>query len=100
MLGSLSGSALRAAHAPGWPTAGSAAAKPRQRRPGVMRALFPVLDLELGLLRACMIGNLDLQVLRADTLLELQVGAAPVIAVIRALAVEQHHQFVATGLQV
>src|ERR1700722_12939541 len=100
MLGSLSGSLLCAAQAAGRPTASSATAIPRDRRPSLMRASFPVLDLELGLLRARVIGDLELQVFGADAFFELQVGAASVIAVVGTLAVEQRHQLVRTGLEI
>src|ERR1039457_3498349 len=100
MLGSLSGSLLRAAHASGWPTASSATASPSNRRPGVMRALFPVLDFKLRLLRARVIGDLELEIFRAHALLESQVGAAPVSAIVRALAIEKRNQLVAAGLQI
>src|SRR5580692_2996320 len=100
MLGSLSGSLLRAAQAASGPSASSATASPRNRRPGLMRASFPVLDLELGLLRTRVIGDLQLQVFGADAFFELQVGAASVIAVVGALTVEQRYQLVRAGLEI
>src|SRR5580658_2009327 len=100
MLGSLLGSLLCAAQASGAPTAGRATASPTDWRTSLMRASFPVLDLELGLLRARAIGDLELQVFGADAFFEFQGGAASVIAVVRALAIEQRHQLVLAGLEI
>src|ERR1700683_3401148 len=100
MLGSLSGSLRRAAQTCDKPAASSAMASPRDRKPDLMCALFPILDLEFGLLRARVIGDLDLEVFGADALLEAQVGAASIIAFVRTLAVEQHHQLMCAGLEI
>src|SRR5262245_3103778 len=51
--------------------------------------LFPVLDRELRLRAALPVGDLELEVLRADTLLEFEIGAALVVALVRALAAEE-----------
>ena len=61
--------------APPRPRGGRHAPAAQQPVPGIgglrlMRALFPILDLELGLLRARVIGDLELQILGADALLE------------------------------
>src|SRR5580692_9186447 len=100
MLGSLSGSRCCAARSGARPAASSAVARPRDLRPALMCALFPVLDLEFRLLRARMIGDLDLEILGADTFLEPQIGTAPIVAFVGTLAVEQHHQLVCAGLEI
>src|ERR1700733_3830191 len=100
MLGSLSGSLRCAAWTGDRPAASSAVARPRCRRAHLMGALFPVLDLEFGLLRARVIGDLDLEIFGADAFFEPQIGAASIVAFVGTLAVEQHHQLVGAGLEI
>src|SRR6202035_1302807 len=65
-----------------------------------MRASVPIRDLEFGLLRTLMIGDLQFQILGTDALLKAEVGRAAVVACVRTLAVEESHQFMLAGLQV
>src|SRR5258708_31505066 len=62
--------------------------------------LLPVLDLEFWLLAARPIGNLQLQIFRTDALLELDRGAAAIVAIVRSLAAKQGHQFMGTGFEI
>src|SRR5579864_7257441 len=62
--------------------------------------LFPVLDLEFWLLGALMIGDLELEILRADALLEADVGRASIITLVRLFAVEQRDELVLARLEV
>src|SRR3954454_22420213 len=64
------------------------------------RGLFPVLDGELGLTLALAVGDLQFQVLRAHALLELEIGAALVVDIVRTLAREERHQLVVAHLEV
>src|SRR6202789_646873 len=100
MLGSLFGSGLRAACAGDRQTAAVSRprASPQLLRP--IRALFPILDFEFGLLRALVIGDLEFQILGTHTLFETDIGRAPVITIVRTLAVEERDQFVLTSLQI
>src|SRR5580698_7430936 len=100
MLGSLLGSGLRAACAGDRQSAAVSRprASPQLLRP--IRALFPILDFEFGLLRALVIGDLEFQILGTHALFETDVGRAPVIAIVWTLTVEERHQFVLSGLQV
>src|SRR5450755_1123833 len=61
---------------------------------------LPELDVELGLELAGRVLDAQLDVLRFGGLLELHVGAAPVVALMRALAGEVGDDLVLPGLQV
>src|SRR4051812_33813333 len=62
--------------------------------------LLPVLDFEFRLQLALPVGDLELEVLRADGLLELQVRATAVVEPVRPLAREQRDELVAAELEV
>src|ERR1043165_9102258 len=66
----------------------------------ILRLLFPVLDRKLRLRLALAVGDLELEVLGADALLELEVRAALVVAVVRALAFEERDELVLADLEV
>src|SRR5579863_4844480 len=100
MLGSLFGSGLRAACAGASHSAAASKPTTAPQALQLMAELFPVLDFEFGLLRTLVIGDLQLQVLRAHALLEADVGGAPVVALVRTLAVEECHQLMLAGLEV
>src|SRR5688500_6091226 len=84
-----------------WPNPWPAMWQQRQcARASTSRILFPGLDRELGLSLALAVGDLELEILRADALLELEIGAALVVALIGALAVEDRHELVLADLEV
>jgi hypothetical protein len=99
--GNFSGSWRRASAGAAPTTTATAAAIANQRfRTRPLKGLFPVLDLELRLLLALPVVDLQLQVLGADALLEGQARAALVIAIVRTLATEKSNQLVLAHLQV
>src|SRR5690606_928163 len=62
--------------------------------------LLPLHDDEFGLQPALAVGYLELDVLRADALLELERRAAPVRALVRPLPREERHELVLAGADV
>ena len=66
----------------------------------VLQASLPDLDVELGLQLAARVLDLQLDVLRAGFLGELQGRTALVVAVVRALAGEEGSERVFAGLEV
>src|ERR1700690_61825 len=64
------------------------------------RTSFPVFDRELWLVLRNLVGDFQFQILRADALVEVDRGAASVIALHRSLAGEKRHQLVLSDLQI
>src|SRR6185437_3706334 len=64
------------------------------------KELFPVLDLELRLLAALPVVDLQLEILGSDALLESDRRPALVVALARTLPAEERHQLVLTDFQV
>src|SRR6476646_8520895 len=64
------------------------------------RRSLPELDVELGLQLAGRVLDAKLDVLRFAGLLELDVGAAPVVALVRTIAGEEREQLVLAVLEV
>src|ERR1700722_7563903 len=99
MLGSLFGSLLRAACALGHPSA-ALSARAKARRLALIGMLFPILDFKFGLLRALVIGDLELQILRANTFLEANARRPAIGALVRSFAIEQCDQLVLAGSEI
>src|SRR5271169_2311873 len=64
------------------------------------RTSFPVFDRELWLVLRDLVGDFQFQILRAHALVEVDRGAASVIALQRSLASEECHQLVLADLQI
>src|SRR5581483_4995126 len=64
------------------------------------KALFPVLDLELRLLAALPVVDLQLEIFRSNAFLEFDGGATLVVALVRPLAAEEGDQLVLADLQI
>src|ERR1022692_808037 len=64
------------------------------------RTSFPVFDRELWLVLRSLVGDFQFQILRAHALVEVDGGAAFVIALHRSLAGEKCHQLVLSDLQI
>src|ERR1700757_2718735 len=97
---SFSGSCRRASAAPAAKHASRAAMSSARIEGRRVKGLFPVLDLELRLELALPVVDLELEILRADALLEAQRSATPVGARVGAAAAEEGHQLVRTDLEI
>src|SRR5688572_11226489 len=63
-------------------------------------SLFPVLAREFRRRPALAIGDLELEILRADALLELDVGGALVVECVRAVAAQERDQRMLADLEI
>ena len=69
-------------------------------RSTVTRLIIPSLDRELGLMLRNLVGDLQFEILGANALVEIDRGAAPVVAFHRTLAGEECHHLMLADLQI
>src|SRR6185437_6725071 len=96
--GSASGSCKRAAS--GAAAVSSATAARTHRHAARAKRLLPILDPELRLQLALIVGDRELEVLGADVLLEIQGGATGVIEIVRPLAGEEGYELVLADFEI